>query len=161
MASLKNAPYLCVNEPWFGQGYYFWDDSIKLAEWWGEEHCNSKYIITKAVIDFPDGSLLDHIDNMQHIEFFNAVAQTITDRLGEEATVPKIVEELRKREDFTFWAVRGCGIPFKPNKYSNSPYVQRIRFAENVNYYLDMLPRHQICIFDKSNIPPLEIVKKS
>ena len=161
MASVRSAPYLCVNEPWFGRGYYFWDGSVKLAEWWGEEHCKRNYIITKAEIDFPEGSLLDLIDNMQHIEFFDAVAKTISDRLGEEATVPKIVEELRKREDFTFRAVRGCGVPYKPNRYPNNPYVQRIRFSENVDFYLDTLPRHQICIFDKSNIPSLEIVKVS
>lgn len=162
LASIKNAPYQCVHEPWFGNGYYFWDGSEVLAEWWGETHCKGDYIITKTNIDFADGTLLDLIDNMQHIEFFNDVARVISERLNEEPTVPKIIEEIRKRKSSPFIAVRGIGIPYRVYPYeSNNIYYQRIKFSPDVKFYLDSLPRHQICIFDKTNIPPLEFVRES
>lgn len=161
-ASVKNAPYPCVDEPWFGRGYYFWDGSEELAEWWGETHYNGDYIITKVDIDFPNGSLLDLIDNMQHLQFFRAAAETLTMRLREEATVPKTVEEIRKRKDNPFIAVRGMCVPFYTNPYdTNNTYYSHIRIADKVKFYLDVLPRHQICIFDKKNIPPLQLVRTS
>ena len=161
-ASVKNAPYLCIDEPWFGNGYYFWDGSEELAKWWGETHCHGNYIITKTDINFADGTLLDLIDNMEHFDFFNTMAEIAYQRLGEVPTVPKIIEEIRRRKNSPFIAVRGMGLPYNVSPYNrNDIYSRRFKFAPNVRYYLDTFPKHQICIFDKKNIPPLTMVRQS
>ena len=32
----KLGPIFCVDNPWLGEGYYFWDSILTNAEWWGK-----------------------------------------------------------------------------------------------------------------------------
>lgn len=64
--------------PFAGDGYYFWEDNIDAAEWWGHVHYKRKgkaFRIFKIDIDLVyDGTLLDLIGSRQHIKL---IAQLI------------------------------------------------------------------------------------
>jgi len=55
--------------PFAGTGYYFWEDNLAAAEWWGRKrYRNTGYRIFKIDIDLLyDGSFLDLIGNRQHL----------------------------------------------------------------------------------------------
>lgn len=64
--------------PFAGDGYYFWEDNIDAAEWWGHVHYKLKgkgHRIFKIDIDLIyDGTFLDLIGSRQHIKL---IAQLI------------------------------------------------------------------------------------
>jgi hypothetical protein len=58
--------------PFAGDGYYFWEDNIDAAEWWGLVHYinrRKQYRIFKLDIDLLyDGNFIDLIGNRQHLK---------------------------------------------------------------------------------------------
>ncbi len=62
-----NAPFLSMGQLAFlGKGYYFWEDNVDLAHWWGDVHCNSEYVICEGSIHVDEDKFLDIVGNTRH-----------------------------------------------------------------------------------------------
>lgn len=77
---LKNKP------PFAGDGYYFWEDNIDAAEWWGEVHYNKKYRIFRIDLKlrYDDKSLIDLIGSRQHLKLMLAQINKARMRINTE-----------------------------------------------------------------------------
>jgi len=142
--------------PFAGDGYYFWDDNIEAAEWWGlTRYTDSKreFRIFKIdiVLRYDDNSLLDLIGNRQHLKFF-----------------AEFIKKARKKVDCTGWTMekfitywrrlntRQAGVfPFKIIRFID------ITLARSIQQPLSLTSRHHavlldpffiICVFDSSDL---------
>ncbi len=163
-ASIQNAPYLCIKNPWLGNGYYFWDSFIELAHWWGETHYHGNYIITEAECPFPENEVYDLINNPEHIKEFANYVEMLEKKNGEEVTVPQAIEHMKKHTSFSriYKAVRADGRLSISHYYEyNKPYIRRVRFNLEGNQYIDLLPPWQYCIFYRENTPKVTLNYRS
>lgn len=73
---LKNAPFFAeenqqMNKGLFlGSGYYFWEDDIKQARYWGKVHYNNQYYIVAFECEIDEDFLLDLNSREGQKEFF-------------------------------------------------------------------------------------------
>lgn len=162
-ASLRMAPFRCVNNPWLGEGYYFWDSFIELAKWWGEVHYGGNYVVTETTATFGDDAVFDLVGNTKHMEVFAKYAEILENDLKCEVTVAQIIEHMKRHTSFskTYKAIRIDGRLSISKAPDNIPYIKRIRFSLDHPQYLDLLPPIQYCIFEKTDINPLKTVFKS
>ena len=61
------SPYQPVTKklPFLGAGYYFWDDNLEMAKFWGDRHYHGKYFILKSDLQIPVDTFLDLVGNRQ------------------------------------------------------------------------------------------------
>ncbi len=158
-ASLRMAPFRCVNDPWLGEGYYFWDSFIELAKWWGEVHYGGNYIITETTATFNDDAVFDLVGNTDHMKFFAQYVDILENDLKCEATVAQVIEHLKKHTSFgkTFKAIRADGRLSIKNIPENLPYIKYVRFSLDHPQYLDLLPSIQYCVFEKTDVNTLKV----
>ena len=162
-ASLRMAPFRCVNNPWLGEGYYFWDSFIELAKWWGEVHYGGNYVVTETTATFGDDAVFDLVGNTEHMAVFAKYAEILENNLKCEVTVAQIIEHMKRHTSFskTYKAIRIDGRLSISKVPDNIPYIKRIRFSLDHPQYLDLLPPIQYCVFEKTDVNPLKIVFKS
>lgn len=153
-ASVKNAPYRCVNNAWLGEGCYFWDSFVELAKWWGEVHYHGNYIVTETTANFGDDAVFDLVGNTDHMRFFAQYADILEKDSNHEVTVAQILEHLKKHTGFLnkFKAVRADGRFSMKNIPENAPFIKRIRFNLDRPQYLDLFPSIQYCVFEKTDV---------
>lgn len=152
-ASVKNAPYRCVNNAWLGEGYYFWDSFIDLAHWWGESHYGGNYIITETGLAIKEDEVFDLVGNTDHIADFADYAEAMIQKKGDEVTVPEVIEHMKRHTRLleSFKAIRADG---RLSIARFSPYTNRLKFslAKGHPQYLDLFPSIQYCLFEKTDV---------
>lgn len=136
------------NNPWLGNGYYFWDTLLENAHWWGETHYKGKYSIVKVECVLGLDSCYDLHGNMAQLKQFLSIKDKMVEQgLADENTkVGRILEYLRRLNpdfDKAYKSIRACGLNFR-NGFSNY-----IPFSDREG--LPMTPKVQICIPDLSN----------
>jgi len=47
----KNGPIKAVFKPYLGDGYYYWDNNIKAAHWWGSNNYGGNYMICESKLE--------------------------------------------------------------------------------------------------------------
>lgn len=150
----ENGPFTCRWEnTWLGDGYYFWQEFIELAHWWGENHRNGEYIICQAECDF-DERCLDLVGNMEHVRTFRDSLKIMQTR-GKADTNTTVSRVLRFMQgefaSFNYEAIRVYGInSISPNQHKSKDYSQRLAFEVDKQHYFDFLPAVQICFFTKT-----------
>jgi len=152
----SDGPFKCKWEnTWLGDGYYFWQEFIELAHWWGEKHRKGEYIICQAVCDFDDTKCLDLVGEMTHIRQFQEVVNLMRKKklIDQNTTVARIIKFLIEEIKLSIEAIRIYGI----NSISNtdlisSEYSKRIIFEPNKPHYFDSLPAVQFCFFEKTSL---------
>lgn len=164
----KHGPYFCalkdsrgkdkigVREPWLGEGYYFWDNSVDDAHWWGKTiyaKYGKSYLICKTNFDLHSSLLFDTVSEPHLLEEILDCAKFLKKELNlEKVSVPVVIGYLRKRPEFSYKAIRVCPIPLKC-----SPKI-RINFPGD-QFVLAKKEKIQICFFDKTLLTePFEIV---
>ncbi len=145
-----NGAYKSEKSHWLGQGYYFWDRSIRRAHWWGQTwYVGKDYMICEASVICEDAFFFDLYDNPEHSEFFEKYAEDLKKRFPQKTIKAKyVLFHMRKNNRFPYKMMRveseRCGgdnrIPF--NDYS---FV-------NTNKAI------QICVYDKSIIHNYHVV---
>ena len=164
----KHGPYFCtlkdskgnyktgVREPWLGEGYYFWDNNINDAHWWGKTSYNrfgKAYLICKTNFDLHSSLLLDTVSEPYLLEELLACAERIKrEKNLDRVTVPLVLGYLRQSPGFTYKAIRVCPSPLecRPKIWINFPGDQ---------FGLAKKEKIQICFFDKTMLTePFEIV---
>lgn len=145
-------PFICESNPWLGRGYYFWDNLIRRAHWWGNSHCDGKYMICQAYADIDEDKYLDLAGNMEQLHFFEKCYDAINKYYnGEVKTVSFVVAKLIRDKNFPYQAMRilseNCGGDEK-----------KIPFVAWSHSFLNFSPPMQICIYDKSRVKDYHII---
>lgn len=159
-ASVAKAPFFCVNNPWLGTGYYFWDSFIEMAHWWGEHHYHGNYIIIETDSPFQENEIFDLINNHEHIKKFANYIEILEEKTGKEITVPQAIEHMKKHTQFSamYKAIRADGrLSISHHYEDNKPYIRRIKFNLDNEQYLDLLPPWQLCILNRASIPAVKL----
>jgi hypothetical protein len=74
----NNAPFLCVGALAFlGNGYYYWQDDIDLAHWWGQVHCGQEYMICESTIQCDDSVYCDLVGSPSDLRKISALRDTL------------------------------------------------------------------------------------
>ena len=140
-------PTLADNDDeWLGKGYYFWDNNIDDAHWWGNIHYSGSYIITKSAYDYHSTEYLDLVSLREHKEYIQKACFYLEKRakkLGreEKITIGKVIEILKKSDrNFKFKAIRACPVPIKSKRISFDTDGQCLMFPN---------AKYQICVIDK------------
>lgn len=164
----EHGPYLCSSKdsngndktgarvPWLGEGYYFWDNSVDDAHWWGKTaYCNfgKAYLICRTYFDLHSSLLFDTVSEPRLLEELLECAEIIKrEKNIDKASVPIVLGYLRQRPDFTYKAIRVLPIPL-----SSRP-KNKISFPGG-KFVLAKNEKIQICFFDKTLLTePFEIV---
>lgn len=145
-----NAPFASANvkNAYLGAGYYFWDDHLKLAHWWGRNHCNDNYMICEATFTLKRLELFDLVGDRQDMIYF----EECIDKLGvQKLTIGAIIEMLKDLQIqpthkgiFPYKAIRGMEI-------QKSGYFERIfSFAQLKPGLASITPKIMICLINKS-----------
>jgi hypothetical protein len=149
----ENGPFPCKWEnTWLGEGFYFWEEFIEIAHWWGENRRGGEYIICQAECDF-DHNCLDLVGNMKDIRMFRDALSEFKNRglADDKTTVARIITFMKNVVgNFNYLAIRAYGInSISPDNLIGRNYVDRLIFEEGKKQYLDILPPVQICIYSK------------
>ena len=144
-------PFLCVNKPWLGRGYYFWDNLMTRAHWWGKKHYNGQYIICQASANIDDDKYLDLAGNMEQLKYFEQCCSALRENYHQEhITVSLVIAKLIRSGIFPYQAIRvlseSCGGD------------EKMLFVDYSKSFLNFSPPMQICIFEKSRIEDYHIV---
>lgn len=140
-------------EPFLGEGYYFWDDNIEAAQWWGSTHYKGNYTILEYDFTLSGDCFLDLVGSRQDIKLLLKLRQVLVEQgfREEDLSVSKcigLLKEIEQKEPgvFPYTIIRAMDINCKQN---------RIKFVndENRHGYMILDPRIIICFFDKNDIP--------
>jgi hypothetical protein len=148
----SEGPFLGRKNPWLGQGYYFWDNLIKRAHWWGDTHCHGQYMICQAYADIDDDKYLDLVGNMEQLNDFEKSYNAINNTYGGKVkTISWVVAKLIRDNNFPYQAMRVrtdyCGGDEK-----------KIQFVTWNAAAISFNPPVQICIYDKSRVKDYHII---
>lgn len=139
------------SRPWLGNGYYFWDNLIRRAHWWGEKHCNNSYIICEACANIEEGKYWDLAGNMEHLHEFEACYMAICEKFKlKSCTVSFVIAKLQKDNLFSYQAMRVL------SEFCGGD--NQVRFVDWNKSFLNFSPPMQICLYSKQNITKYHIV---
>lgn len=147
----KSGPFLCSTNPWLGDGYYFWDNLLERAQWWGESHYKGKYMICQAYANIEDNKYLDLAGNMEQLKYFEKCYRAIKNKYGgKPKTIGFVIEKLKNDNNFPFQAVRVLS--------ENCGGDEKVPFVSRSKSFFNFSPPMQICIYDKSTIKDYHII---
>lgn len=146
--------YSSEKKQWLGEGYYFWTDSIRNAEWWGKRRLKAPYCITEYFIKINSELLLDLSGNAEHMEYLYQLKAFFLDNYNKnypnqevpEPTISGLVEYFRKfykSEMFEFNAIK-----IHHNFYDKS--FKSIYMTSDSKEFFEGIPRIQLCVFHEN-----------
>lgn len=154
---ISRAPFKSVcdkknrKEPFLGEGYYFWDDNISVAHWWGQTHYDGKYAIVEYDLTLKGDNFLDLIGSRQDNGILLTLKKSLEDRGWENLTVSKCIAALQILEKqkpgiFPYTIIRAMDVPH---------YQERMNFVDDQRRSGSMIcdPRIIICYFDRNEVP--------
>lgn len=155
---LKEGPYKCVKDnAWLGHGYYFWEDSLKPAKYWGEKFHDNKYIVFKGTCNIDEENCFHLYGSVKHMELLEEAIKKILE-LGElysNVTVPHIINFLQMCGQFPFYASKAE----TSSAFDKSAYLTEDDFKEDVIFNkrlnISKVKLHlavQVCIYDLEKI---------
>lgn len=153
-----NAPFKCTHDAWLGEGYYFWEEFIENAHWWGRTHYKDNYFICRTSCDLDSLNILD-FENTQTIHEIRNAINKIQKESGIRKLTPRAVIDFFKQKGIVeFDAVRIRALGTVGDKYGHDIKARRLHF-EHRTAYVDLCPPIQICIMDKCLLTsPLKII---
>lgn len=142
--------------PFAGDGYYFWEDSIEAAEWWGGVHYVDKkkqYRIFKIDIElrYDNNSFFDLIGSRQHLKLLGQLIKKTRMSVPSDGwTLEKFISyfrllEKRKKGFFPYKMIRF-------NDYSLNPKIQDYIPLSNSKSIALMNPFYIICVFEEADL---------
>lgn len=155
------------NLQWLGDGYYFWTDSDRFAQWWGTDRLKQPYCITRYSINIEYDMIFDMVGNTGHIEYFFEKLLTTYRILFDKAsrfsmtklpdpTIATVIDHMRKNykeQVFNFKAMKICDswldkeskICFTPKSLEFFPGTRRIQlciFSGEEDCIQDKIPHY-------------------
>ena len=148
----RDGPFLCREKgAWLGRGYYFWDEDIKLAHWWGMQTTNGAYIICEAKAK-KDRTLWDLLDPIHVKEFRLLVHEIIELKVAteDEVIVSSVINFFREKGKFPYTAIRAIAHNSFGNEFYRWVGNNAVKFHSKRNAYLDLHPLVQVCLMEKT-----------
>lgn len=146
-------PFKCTKaerDPWLGDGYYFWENYIENAHWWGEKGYHNRYMICSA--SCKDSNIFDLTSgNLEHLAILKEYWQILLDRAPKKRfTVRTVLEHMMTYSGaFDYAAIRTDGI----NTANSDAGISKHRlYFPNKASYINLMPQIQICIIDKKRM---------
>lgn len=156
--------------PFAGAGYYFWDDNIEAAHWWGETRYNNRYRIFKIdlTLNYDDNSFFDLVGSRKHLRLLQKMVEKARKKLQDQCknwmlqdfiTYFRKVEKEHKNGVFPFKMLRFNDS--RVNKHRQMPIVLG-KSRETENYTL-MNPFYIVCVFELEDLylPSFKLVTQS
>lgn len=155
----QNAPFISYYDeeeektPFLGTGYYFWDNDLKRAHWWGRKHYKGEYCILETDLNISDELFFDLVGSRLHQQMLASLVVKFA-YYGFERdnwTIGNFVEFLKEMEMsdypgiFKYKAIRAADIGPKPGLIARFNLKRR-------ESYTDLEPRYIICIIDLKNV---------
>lgn len=145
---LNHGPYDCTKaNAWLHSGYYFWEEFIDPAHYWGVKWNRNRYIITKGQCLILEEDLFDLVGNMHHIKEFKETYEYMLNELkivDDNTTVAHVIDYLKREEVFDYIASRANTTEAFRNNYK----IFDLKFSTAHSTSLIMNPAVQICIYD-------------
>lgn len=143
----NNGPIKCQTKAaWLGHGYYFWDANPDWAHKFGRSRYLDAYMIFEAEIAI-NNETYDLYGNVgqkrEFYEVYKELKQNGHFEEGEEITVPKVIEYLKRHVGFPYNSVRAADNPEHRNVIS---------FGGQRGEYMFLNERVQICLITKKNL---------
>lgn len=157
----RDGPFKAIHNPttgkqqFLGTGYYFWDNNIEAAKFWGNVHYKGNYLIFEANLTIPEERFLDLVGSRKAMIYAQALMKRFKDRNqnSEYWELGKFIEfmkEVANKPGFkdvfpytVFRAVDNSAAVKDDNKY--------FFVAEKTNY-TNLNPRLVICLAEKSSL---------
>jgi hypothetical protein len=140
--------------PFLGSGYYFWDDNIEMAHFWGRSRCKNKYYIFEAELNCSEYVLLDLVGNRKHMKWLINAMEMLKSYNNNNPRweIGKFIELLKRLSSengiykgmFPFQSVRAV------DHYAKIKYKYNFSEDESRPDFIDLDPRLLICVIDKN-----------
>lgn len=140
------------NPPFAGDGYYFWEDNLDAAEWWGLVHYakkGSQFRIFRIdmTLKYDDNSFFDLIGSRQHLRLLAQLIRKTKMAINCQGwTLQNFITYFRLLES------RQKGLfPYKMirfNDFSLNPKMQNPLSLSNYHHIALMNPFYIICVFE-------------
>jgi len=143
----NSGPIKCTTKAaWLGHGYYFWDYNMHWAHNFGKSRYGESYMIFEAEIAL-NQETYDLYGNVRHKMEFKELWDELKENgyfeIGEEITVPKLIEYLKRYIGFSYSSIRAADTPDRES---------RISYGGKRDEYLILNERVQICLITKKNL---------
>ena len=154
--------------PFAGDGYYFWDDNIVAARWWGKLWYE-KHLIFKLdfELDHENGKFLDMVGSRSHINLFKELIDVIKSEFGNQCDkwgFLNYILALQKKEKetpgiFPFNILRFNDIKSGLGNRKVIPILPKNIKKDNS---IELNPYYIICVFDihKNGFQSFELEEK-
>lgn len=140
-----------IGNPFLGNGYYFWDDHIDLAHWWGRNHIKRDYVICEAQLEVDNTIFYDLVGSRQDMMHFKELIRTLKLEKLAIGQIIELLKEVNSRPDkkgiFPYKVIRAIDI-------SHSSYEQEhYKFVKDRKGETNLAPRIIICLIEKRTVP--------
>lgn len=159
----KHAPFLSEgNAAFLGPGYYFWENDLDLAHWWGKLRYGDDYMICEAIIECDNETYLDLAGNKDDMRMVLQLRERFEPEIKrkfsiDEVSLNRLIEHCQHVHQHTLAKV----FPFKViRSVDNSPTVNEkkrrslIKFTQQKSNFTDLDPRIIICVLEKQYVLP-------
>lgn len=158
--SIKGKNYI----PFLGAGYYFWEDNIEAAKYWGQSHYADTFFILEFDVAFENDKYLDLVGSRKHLMYFQKLQQWLIQKkhCSASASLGEIVEKLKilstqQKGIFPFKIIRAI------DATSRVKDSEKVYFQRNQPNFLNMNPKFVVCIWnlEEVNLYSRKIIIKS
>ncbi len=138
-----------------GTGYYFWDNNIEAAKFWGETHYKGNYLVFKADLIIPKEKFLDLVGSRENMIYLQELmvrfkSQNKNSEHWELGKFIEFMKEVANKPGFknvfpytVFRAIDNNAVIKKEYKYL---------FVAGKHSYINLNPRLIICLVEKSSL---------
>ena len=134
------SPIFSIHNTWLGEGCYFWDGFIELAEWWAKARKYRKACIYKAAVEVEESDLIDLVGNTSDLRAFRDFTKVLKRKKpNEKITVLKVITLMVRELSHKYKLIRARTehkLPVDDNK---------VPFKENRKEYMVSMPAIKMC----------------
>jgi hypothetical protein len=141
---------------YFGPGYYFWDNNVSQANWWGRIHYKGSYYVFEALVEIDKNEMFDTTDR-SNIEFLEQAAKKFIENEVDisDFYLGNFISLLRDEEKAL--REKGKNIKLFPFLYARGLDNRRntrrkMMFSKRTYDFFNLDPVVFFCIFDKENL---------
>jgi len=153
---LKEAPFPSKTDkeiPFLGEGYYFWDDNLDMAKFWGSRFYKNDYFVVEGIITTSKDIFLDLVGNRQDMKLFRNLMNDFKSKgfNAENWSIGAFIEFLKQLSKydakiFPYKIIRAIDHSASLVKHLTFYFVQG---KEN---FTNLAPRILICLVEKNSV---------
>lgn len=148
----NNGPFSVedIEQSYLGSGYYFWDDHIELAHWWGQKRIKGRYVICQGELKISKELFFDLVGCRQDQKHFKDVIERFGFQNKSIGTVIELLKNVEKKPNF-----KGI-FPYKVIRamdVSDGSYAQEYKkFVSSKKGRANLTPQMIICLIEKNKV---------